>query len=142
MSSSTGSGTIDKAIEQNANKYGVDSNLIYSIMLNESNFNPDVISSTSNKGLMQVSDELLADNNITGDNWTNPMLNVMVGTKYFSYLQKYFNGDLEKSIAAYNAGEGRVGRLVKQYGDNWKNYLPQETKNYLPKVMSTYKSMR
>lgn len=103
-------------------------------------FDGNLVSKTGNKGLMQVSDELLKDSNV--GNWNNTNLNTMVGTKYFAYLTKYFGGDMEKAIAAYNCGEGRVASLVKKYGSKWKNYLPKETKNYLPKVTKIYNQFK
>jgi len=109
-------------------------------MYNESSFKTSAISKTGNKGLMQVSDSLLKSSSVT--NWRDPAANTMVGTKYLSYLLKYFGNDPEKAIAAYNAGEGTVASLVKKYGSKWKNYLPSETKNYLPKVLKTYNSLK
>lgn len=120
-------------------------------MLNESSFNKSDISKTGdNYGLMQVSSDLLLKSNVvTKDkngkiqgNWQDPNANTMVGTKYLSYLLKYFNNDAEKAIAAYNAGEGTVGKLVKNYGSKWKDHLPSETKKYLPKVLKTFNSLK
>lgn len=140
MKQTTGNISIDKAITTYSKQYGVDANLIYSIMYNESSFNKSSVSKTGNKGLMQVSNGLLKDSSVS--NWQDVNANTMVGTKYLSYLLKYFNNDIEKAIAAYNAGEGTVGKLVKQYGSKWKNYLPSETKKYLPKVLKTYNSLK
>jgi soluble lytic murein transglycosylase-like protein len=106
----------------------------------EGQFDKNAISTTGKHfGLMQVSQELLDDSNVK--NWNNVALNTMVGTKYLAYLLKYFDGDMEKAIAGYNCGEGRVKKLVNKYGGNWKKYLPKETKKYLPKVLSLYKKM-
>jgi len=85
---------------------------------------------------MQVSNGLLKDSGVS--NWQNPDNNIMVGTKYIDSLLKMFGNNLEKTIAAYNSGEGTVQNLVKKYGDKWKDHLPTETKNYLPKVLSSY----
>lgn len=140
MKQTTGNTAIDKAIKTYSSQYGVDANLVYSIMYNESSFNKASISKTGNKGLMQVSDSLLKSSSVS--NWQDPNANTMVGTKYLSYLLKYFNNDTEKAIAAYNAGEGTVAKLVKQYGSKWKDHLPSETKKYLPKVLKTYNNLR
>lgn len=40
------------------------------------------------------------------------------------------------ALAAYNAGSGRVTKLIKKYGVNWEQYLPKETKNYLKIIMA------
>ncbi len=61
---------------------------------------------------------------------------------YLEYLNKRFDGDWLLSIAAYNAGEGRVLRSMKknrQAGkptDFWSLELPPITKAYIPKVLA------
>lgn len=60
------------------------------------------------------------------------------------YLSKLYNdfGDWEVATAAYNAGEGKLGRAIRKYKtkDFWKltkgRYLKSETKNYVPKIMA------
>ena len=53
----------------------------------------------------------------------------MAGAKYLRYLTDRFNGDQQKAIAAYNAGEGAVRRFggVPPY---------RETRNYVQRVRS------
>lgn len=60
------------------------------------------------------------------------------------YLGKLYNdfGAWEIATAAYNAGEGKLGRAIKKYNTNdfWKltkgKYLKSETKNYVPKIIA------
>lgn len=60
------------------------------------------------------------------------------------YLGKLYNdfGAWEIATAAYNAGEGKLGRAIKKYKTNdfWElskgKYLKSETKNYVPKIMA------
>lgn len=60
------------------------------------------------------------------------------------YLGKLYNdfGAWEIATAAYNAGEGKLGRAIKKYKTNdfWEltkgKYLKPETKNYVPKIMA------
>ena len=60
---------------------------------------------------------------------TNPSQNIMAGAKYLKYLTDRFNGDQQKAIAAYNAGEGNVRRFggVPPF---------RETRNYVQRVRS------
>ncbi|HEY8490233.1 MAG TPA: peptidoglycan DD-metalloendopeptidase family protein [Dehalococcoidia bacterium] len=45
-----------------------------------------------------------------------------------------FGGDVEKALAAYNAGVGRVTEAVRTYGAGWKLGLPEETRVYLDRI--------
>jgi soluble lytic murein transglycosylase-like protein len=140
----TGNTSIDKAFTTNAATYGLDPNLIYAISHVETGgtFDPTLQNNIEGGhfGLMQVSTNLLNDSNI--GNWKSPQLNTMVGAKYLNYLLKYFDNDMEKAICAYNAGEGTIGGLVRDYGNNWKKHLSPETKKYLPAVLKIYTSLK
>jgi soluble lytic murein transglycosylase-like protein len=45
-----------------------------------------------------------------GVNPADPVQNLTGGARYLRALLDQFNGDLEKALAAYNAGPGRVSR--------------------------------
>lgn len=53
-----------------------------------------------------------------------------------------FNESLEKVLAAYNWGEGRMGRLQRRMGDTpfWNSEffysLPKETRDYVPSILA------
>jgi hypothetical protein len=66
----------------------------------------------------------------------DPIANITGGARYLRWLLDYFNGDLELTLAAYNAGEGAVA----QYG----NKIPpfSETQVYVPKVLATYYQLK
>ncbi|MFN3579531.1 MAG: LysM peptidoglycan-binding domain-containing protein, partial [Pseudomonas sp.] len=61
---------------------------------------------------------------------------------YLSRLNTMFDGDWLLAVAAYNCGEGCVGRAMQrnqQLGlptDYWNLQLPQETMNYVPKLLA------
>lgn len=62
-----------------------------------------------------------------------------VGREYIPAMIKHYGGDVEKAIAAYNAGPGAVDDAVakaKKEGGHWLAYLPKETREYLPKVQA------
>ena len=60
--------------------------------------------------------------------------------KYLRYLHGKFR-DWRLALAAYNAGEGRVRRLLEKEGaksfDEIATKLPAETQMYVPKVEAT-----
>lgn len=61
---------------------------------------------------------------------------------YLQYLHKYFKGDWLHALAAYNSGEGRVGRAIRKNRnagkatDFWSLHLPAETRSYVPKLLA------
>lgn len=62
--------------------------------------------------------------------------------KYLKYLNNYFDGDWLLALAAYNSGEGRVKRAMKNNArknmptDFWSLDLPKETRAYVPKLLA------
>ena len=61
---------------------------------------------------------------------------------YLQKLHKEFRGDWFLALAAYNAGEGRVGRAIKENRrkgrptDYWNLRLPKETREYVPRLLA------
>ncbi|MCF0146818.1 MAG: lytic transglycosylase domain-containing protein [Clostridium sp.] len=124
---------IYNAVDKYSSKYGVDKNLVLAIIKQESNFNPNAVSSAGAKGLMQ-----LMDFNSEAYGVKNPFdidENIEAGVKHIkSYLDSY-NGNVEMALMAYNAGPGTVARRgVNSPSDLYK--MPEETQNYVPKIMS------
>ena len=116
-------------IYEKAKKYDVDPALVAAVIEQESRFKPRARSHVGARGLMQLMPR-------TG-RWMgardlyNPEQNVDAGVKYIKYLDKRFNGDLKKIIAAYNGGEGNVRR--------YRGIPPfRETRQYVKKVMKNY----
>lgn len=116
-------------IYEKALKYDVDPALVAAVIEQESRFKPRARSHVGARGLMQLMPR-------TG-RWMgardlyNPEQNVDAGVKYIKYLDKRFNGDLKKIIAAYNGGEGNVMR--------YQGIPPfRETRQYVKKVMKNY----
>ncbi|MDQ7076214.1 MAG: transglycosylase SLT domain-containing protein [Gammaproteobacteria bacterium] len=78
--------------------------------------------------------------------WLDQRRDVIASTRaaldYLEYLHRYFNGDWLLALAAYNSGEGTVGRAVRKNRkqgkdtDFWSLKLPKETRSYLPKMLA------
>lgn len=62
--------------------------------------------------------------------------NMRVGKEYYNAMLQKYNGDQIKALAAYNWGPGNVDDSIVQNGDNWLAYAPEETRNYVPKVLN------
>lgn len=133
-------------VEKYSKEYGVDKNLIYAVIKQESNFNQEAMSQKGAKGLMQImndtADEIAEELGFSGMNLYNPEININIGTKYLADLiEKYENPKL--AIAAYNAGFGNVDKwisqgIIKEDGSNLEEIPYRETEMYLRRVMKNY----
>ena len=116
-----------------AQRRGVDSLLVASIVQVESRFTRTALSPRGAVGLMQV---LPSTGELYGvadlENLNDPHVNLDVGCRYLGRLLKDFDGDLERAVAAYNAGPATVVR----YGG-----VPpfRETKEYVRRVLAIYR---
>ncbi len=76
---------------------------------------------------------------LTAADYADPIKSTTAAAKYLNRLHARF-GDWLLAIAAYNAGETRVGYAIKQAGTKnfWQvsPYLPTETQNYVPRVIA------
>ncbi|AGY48147.1 lytic tail fiber protein [Acinetobacter phage Presley] len=66
-------------------------------------------------------------------------------TEYISRIGKAHGFSVPESVAAYNAGPGKVQKAVataKEKGGSFLSYLPKETQNYVPQILgSNWQSM-
>ena len=134
-----------------SDEYDVDPILIFSIIKAESNFNPNVVSSSNAIGLMQLMDttaeeiaKKLEINFEKGMSLYNSELNIRLGTKYFSNLMKEYNNNYLLALTAYNAGIGNVKKwieqgIIKEDGSDIENIPFKETNNYVRKIVRDYK---
>jgi len=120
---------LEVVIEKYARQYGVDEDLVWAVIRQESGFNPAAVSPQGAMGLMQlmpgtaalmgVSDAFDVEQNIAG------------GIKYLERCLNRFNQDVYLALAAYNAGPENV---VKYQG------CPPfpETRQYVASILQAY----
>jgi len=92
-------------------EFGVDAVLIASVILAESRFRTDAVSSKGAVGLMQIMPQtarfIASQMNIKDFDLRDARTNIFFGTFYLRYLLDKFE-DTRTTLMAYNAGEGRV----------------------------------
>jgi len=116
-------------VESISRRNGVDPNLIDAMIRTESNYNPWAVSPKGALGLMQLIPETGRRYGVS--NFFDPEQNIEGGVRYMKYLLDMFDGNVDLSLAAYNAGENLVARIQK---------IPPypETRNYVRKIRAVY----
>lgn len=110
-------------------KYQVDPHLARAVMRCESGGNPNAVSRAGAIGLMQLMPGTAAG---LGVNPRDPERNLEGGIKYLAQLADKYDGDYVKTLAAYNAGSGRV--------DAYDGVPPfPETQRYVKNVLALYR---
>lgn len=115
--------------ERAGSAHGVDPGLLAAVAKNESAFNPNAVSPAGAQGIMQFMPATAAQ---FGVDPFDPASAIDGAARFLRQLQEQF-GSVELALAAYNAGPGNVTK----YGG-----IPPftETRNYVTKVMNTWRS--
>ena len=126
---SSSGGDWEGQISSLADKYGVEEALVRAVIKMESGGKTTAVSHKGAMGLMQL---MPGTAKMLGvDDPFDPVQNLEGGIKYLSQLSDKYKGDLTKTLAAYNAGPGRV--------DACGGIPPfPETQNYVKNVLSMY----
>jgi soluble lytic murein transglycosylase-like protein len=122
---------LESMIHDAARTHGVDPRLVAAVARRESAFNTRAVSPVGACGVMQLmpaTAQYLGVRNIF-----DPSENIHGGTRYLRTLLDTFNGDLDLTLAAYNAGPGAVSkhRGIPPY---------RETRAYVAAVRQTYEA--
>jgi len=123
----------DEHIRHAAALYQIPEELVRAVIKVESDFDPRAVSPANARGLMQLIPET-AERMLVTDVF-DPRQNIFGGVRYLRVLANLFNGDIELTLAGYNAGEGAVMRHggIPPY---------PETVDYVKRVLAYYREYR
>jgi soluble lytic murein transglycosylase len=133
--------------------------VVYSIVRQESAFNPKVVSGANAYGLMQVTPPAARDTakrfNVTFDQRrlaNDVTYNAQLGSAELGNDLDFYRGSYILAFVAYNAGRGRVRDWIAQYGDprdpkvdpiDWIERIPiSETRYYVQRVLENMQVYR
>ena len=130
-------------IEQYLKMYNLPDDLKHVIIV-ESHANPHATSHCGAKGLWQMMPETARRYglvvNAQQDDRKDPRKATEAALQYLSYLYNFLNKDWTLAIAAYNCGEGRVQKAIRQANsydyEKIKHLLPKQTQKYIPAIIA------
>ena len=130
---SGGATAYEDVIRSISGRYSMDADLVRAVIRAESDFNSTARSQKGAMGLMQLMPDTARFHNV-GDAF-NPVDNVEGGVRHLKMLMERYQGNLELSLAAYNAGSS----AVEKHGG-----IPPfaETREYVRRVLRFYDSYR
>ena len=114
-------------------RHSIDPDLIRAVIKTESDFNSNARSSKGAMGLMQLMPDTARQHNVLDA--YNPLENIEGGVRHLRLLLSRYRGNLELSLAAYNAGINAVERHggIPPYA---------ETRQYVQRVLRFYDGYR
>jgi soluble lytic murein transglycosylase-like protein len=123
----------DEWIHQAAALYQIPEQLVRAVIRCESDYDPRAVSVSGARGLMQLMPETAVLMQVR--DIEDPRENIFGGVRLLRVLANEFNGDLELTIAAYNAGDTAVIRF---------GGIPpfSETRDYVVNVTRFYRRYR
>ncbi|WP_306015668.1 lytic transglycosylase domain-containing protein [Oceanicaulis sp. MMSF_3324] len=133
--------------------------LTYSVIRQETEFDPQAISGAGARGLMQMMPATARQTARQLDlpysfHWLtdDPNYNLTLGMAHLQEVVTDYEGSLVMALAAYNAGGHRVRRWVRNYGDprtddidpiDWVESIPfSETRNYVQRIIENLQVYR
>ncbi|MBQ9389612.1 MAG: lytic transglycosylase domain-containing protein [Synergistaceae bacterium] len=130
ISGKTNYDELKDVINECAEKYNIDQELIRAMIQVESGWTTDAVSNKGAQGLMQLMPRTAAMLGV--EDPFDPVQNIEGGVRYISDLTDKYRGDIEKALAAYNAGPARVD----------SGNIPEVSKRYVKNIMSIYRRLR
>jgi soluble lytic murein transglycosylase-like protein len=112
----------ENEIMQAAETAGVNINILFGLIRQESGFTPDIVSQANAVGLSQVLPSTASDMNyklrLKNYDLTDPLTNLMFGTSYINWLEERLEGEgMSRILLGYNGGFGNARKWLRQWPD-------------------------
>ncbi|HEU5318975.1 MAG TPA: lytic transglycosylase domain-containing protein [Chloroflexota bacterium] len=98
--------SFDDLLSQAAAREGIDASLLKAVATAESGLDADAVSSAGAKGVMQLMDSTARSVGVRDS--FDPAQSIAGGAKYLKQMLTRYGGDVQRALAAYNAGPGAV----------------------------------
>ncbi len=138
-----------RQIERTLVRRGLPTDLQYVAVI-ESALNPRAESWAGARGLWQFMPETAAEFGLDSLTVEDPAVSTEAAARYLRQLARMFDGDYQLALAAYNAGPGRVRRLMREHEAEtgktptfWELHdaLPRETRQYVPRFIAVAEAL-
>lgn len=140
-------------ISRYAAQNGLEPAYVAAVVLAESSYRADAVSSVNAQGLMQIlpsTGEWLAKK--LGETYTagslfEPDTNLRYGCWYLGWLMERYNGDMACASSAYHQGQGTVDKWLKnpEYSPDGKTLkvIPSDaTRTYVERILKYYEKYK
>lgn len=136
-------------VRSSAAQNGIEPAYVASVILAESDYDPQAVSSVGARGLMQIMPETgewiagRLDETFDPEALFEPETNVRYGCWYLGYLMRRFGGDMRLASSAYHAGQGNVDKWLQnpEYSSDGVtlNVIPYDSTNtYVQRILKYY----
>jgi soluble lytic murein transglycosylase len=134
-------------IKKQADQHKLDPLLVAAIIRQESAYDPEAVSSANAKGLMQIIPKTgkriaskIGLKKFTTSQLHDPETNILLGTTYLAELLERYDGNLYRSLAAYNAGPDATKKWWPEKGEAdheviVENITYRATRNYVKRIL-------
>jgi soluble lytic murein transglycosylase len=134
---------VARAIIDNSLRHGFDPLLLLAVIENESRFNPEVIGTHGEIGLMQLKPDtaewIAKKSHIRWngpESLRDPAANIRLGAAYLSMLRSKFGFDKDLYLGAYNMGVTNLKRLLSDNGR--PQVYPKKTIEHYSRIYSEF----
>lgn len=136
-------------IRENARMQGLEPAYVSAVILAESSYDPQAVSSVNAQGLMQITPKTAGwiagkfDEEYEEGCLFLPETNIRYGCWYLGYLLRRYDGDMVCATAAYHSGQGKVDSWLADPaysydGKTLHTMQGEKTTTYVDRVMKYY----